>query len=381
MVFKAIVIDDEKQILKSLRRLFMDLDWECSFFSDGNDAIDFMKEEDINLIITDIMMPQIGGKKILEYVKNSHNEVMRLVITGYTDEDVFDLIREDLAHVLIFKPWDNDNLLYRLKELEETYIYLKENELYKDIININFLPMEKENKEEILKFLNEEKSIDELIEYVYDDLILSINIFKIANNIELDNKVGYLKKALKLLGIANMIRIIECMKVIDIPEFLKKINKYQLLLDKIFKSTYKIIFKEDIDKDIQDICLFLNISYLYYFKMNKVTSLEDAIINNDYFRKNHEKISYYILKWWGFSKEFCDMALYHHNPFGYKGNENISKTIHFINICNIMLLKEFKYEFYYNNDLDSSLEYLNLNDEHIKILERQIDILKGSVKI
>ncbi|WXR60590.1 response regulator [Peptostreptococcaceae bacterium AGR-M142] len=381
MDFKAIVIDDEKQILKSLRRLFIDLDWECYFFSDGNEAIEFMEEEDIDLLITDIMMPQIGGKKILEYVKNNHNQVIRLVITGYTDEDIFNLIREDLAQVLIFKPWNNENLLYRLKELEETYLYLKNNNLYQNIINMNFLPMKEKNKTKVLEYLSEEKSLEEVIDFIYDDLILSINIFKIANNIELDNKIGSLKKAVKILGIGNMTKIIECMNVIDLPKFLDTINNYQLFLHKLFISTYKDIFGEEINDNIKDVCLFLNISYLYYFKMKEAVSLDDAIINEEYFRENHERISYYILKWWGFSKEFCDIALYHHNPLNYKGEENISRIIHFINICNTMFLKQIEYEQYYKDNLESSIEYLNLNDEHIKILERQIDILKGSVKI
>lgn len=379
MDFKAIIIDDEKQILKSLRRLFIDLDWECYFFSDGYEAIEFMKEENIDLLITDIMMPQIGGKKILEYVKNNYNKVIRVVITGYTNEDIFNLIREDLAQILIFKPWNNDNLLYRLRELQETYKYLKDNKLYKDIININFLPMKIENKKRVLKYLKEERSLQQVIDFIYDDIILSINIFKIANNIELDNNIGSLKKAIKILGIGNMINLIDCMKVIETPDFLEKINKYQLLLHKLFKSTYKKIFKEELDEQIKDVCLFLNISYLYYFKIYKLNSLDEAIKKDDYLKKNHQKISYYILKWWGFSDKYCDIVLYHHSPSDYKGDINILKIIHFINICNLMLLKEYKYEISYNDDLESSLNYLDFKDDEIKILERQIDILKGSV--
>ena len=84
---KILFVDDEKRILKSLRRLFYNTDYNCFFASGGKEALKILKEYKINLIITDIRMPKMDGFELLKKVKKHYPKITRVALSGYTDKD------------------------------------------------------------------------------------------------------------------------------------------------------------------------------------------------------------------------------------------------------------------------------------------------------
>jgi len=79
--------------------------------AEGNEALAILKEEPVAVILTDQRMPGMSGDTLLRLVKRDHADVVRVVITAYSDiEPILSAINEGLVARYIVKPWDREEL-------------------------------------------------------------------------------------------------------------------------------------------------------------------------------------------------------------------------------------------------------------------------------
>jgi putative two-component system response regulator len=102
-------IDDEVNILKSIKRLFIDEDYMVLTTTQGEEGLEILKKEKVNVLITDQQMPGIKGIDIIKQARKISPQTVRIMITGYSDIDItISAINEGEIHRYIAKPWDND---------------------------------------------------------------------------------------------------------------------------------------------------------------------------------------------------------------------------------------------------------------------------------
>ncbi len=75
-------VDDEIPILKSLNRLFMDTDYEVFTAGSGKEALAILATEKIDMVITDMRMPEMDGCQLLQKVKELHPTSLRIILSG-----------------------------------------------------------------------------------------------------------------------------------------------------------------------------------------------------------------------------------------------------------------------------------------------------------
>lgn len=79
--------------------------------SDGAEALEILKAESIAVLLTDQRMPGMSGDELLRIVKRDHPDVVRVVITAYSDiEPILAAINEGLVARYIVKPWNREEL-------------------------------------------------------------------------------------------------------------------------------------------------------------------------------------------------------------------------------------------------------------------------------
>jgi len=138
---KILFVDDEEQILKSLRRIFFKSQYNCFFASSGKEALVYLKEYNMDLIISDIRMPVMNGFELLEKVKKHYPKVIRMALSGYSDRsDVITAIEKNLAKVYLYKPWDNRELRYIISSIFELEDNLEDQGLFELFNNLESLP-------------------------------------------------------------------------------------------------------------------------------------------------------------------------------------------------------------------------------------------------
>jgi len=141
-----VIVDDEEMVLTSLSAfLSLETDYQIKTFISAKKALEFIKKNDVGLVVSDYLMPEMDGIAFLAKVKEIKPQVPRIVLTGYADkENAIKAINDVGLFQYIEKPWDNEDILiiFRnglekqklVKRLEEK---IKEiNKAYGDLQNL-----------------------------------------------------------------------------------------------------------------------------------------------------------------------------------------------------------------------------------------------------
>ncbi len=107
-----VIVDDEEMVLASLRSfLALETDYEVLTFSSPLRALESIRESQIDLVISDYLMPEMTGIEFLLEVKKLQPYATRILLTGYADkENAIRAINEVNLYQYIEKPWSNDDL-------------------------------------------------------------------------------------------------------------------------------------------------------------------------------------------------------------------------------------------------------------------------------
>lgn len=114
---KIVVVDDEKMVTSAFKTLFKVEGYsDVHLFNVPKEAVDFLKENTPDLIISDFIMPEMNGLEFLTEAKKLYPEVSMILLTGYADkENAIKAINEIGLYKYIEKPWDNDDLIMNIK--------------------------------------------------------------------------------------------------------------------------------------------------------------------------------------------------------------------------------------------------------------------------
>ena len=127
-----IVIVDDEQMVTSAFKTLLKLEGfsNCTAFNNPCEAIEFLKENKPDLIISDFIMPEMNGLEFLSEAKKMYPDVSKILLTGYADkENAIRAINEIGLYKYIEKPWDNDDLIITIQNgIERSNLLDKLNE-------------------------------------------------------------------------------------------------------------------------------------------------------------------------------------------------------------------------------------------------------------
>lgn len=113
----VLCVDDEVNILKSMKRLLYKQDYQLLLADSGTKALELMAEHHVHLIISDMKMPLMSGAALLEQVASLYPETYRVLLTGYSDmESTIDAVNKGKIHRYLQKPWENQEVIDVIEE-------------------------------------------------------------------------------------------------------------------------------------------------------------------------------------------------------------------------------------------------------------------------
>jgi len=133
----VVLVDDEEMVLTSLRSILsLETDYNVVTFTSAGDALKYVNSSDVDLVVSDYLMPEMDGISFLSKVREVKPEIPRIILTGYADkENAIKAINEVGLFQYIEKPWDNEDLMIIIRNGIEKQKLLKE--LQKKIGEIN----------------------------------------------------------------------------------------------------------------------------------------------------------------------------------------------------------------------------------------------------
>lgn len=122
---KIVVVDDEKIVTSAFKTLLKVEGFsDAYFFNSPLEALEFLKTNKPDLVVSDFLMPEMNGLEFLSEVNKLYPEVSKILLTGYADkENAIKAINEIGLYRYIEKPWDNDDLIINIKNgIERSYL-------------------------------------------------------------------------------------------------------------------------------------------------------------------------------------------------------------------------------------------------------------------
>ncbi|KPG70434.1 response regulator transcription factor [Enterococcus sp. RIT-PI-f] len=119
-MYSFLLADDEPLIRKgTLKKIIgLDLAISCAFEAEnGQQAIDFLKKNTVDFIITDMDMPKIDGSHLLDYLKTNQPQIPIIVISGYQNFDYVQKAIQSKAINYILKPFSKKDLATSLNDV------------------------------------------------------------------------------------------------------------------------------------------------------------------------------------------------------------------------------------------------------------------------
>jgi response regulator RpfG family c-di-GMP phosphodiesterase len=125
---KILFVDDEKQMLTALNRVFRGKTYTVFMANSAQEALEILENETMDIIVSDMRMPEMDGATFLAKTVDLYPASRRILLTGYSDqESTVRAINEGQVHQYIMKPWDNDALKATIdSEIQEKILIAEE---------------------------------------------------------------------------------------------------------------------------------------------------------------------------------------------------------------------------------------------------------------
>ncbi|WP_018610023.1 HD domain-containing phosphohydrolase [Uliginosibacterium gangwonense] len=112
-----LLVDDEPNVLSSLRRLLRPQGYTTLTAPGGEAALDILGAQPVDLIISDMRMPGMSGAQLLTQVRERWPNVLRLLLTGHAEvSSAISAINEGGIYRYITKPWDDAELIKTIQQ-------------------------------------------------------------------------------------------------------------------------------------------------------------------------------------------------------------------------------------------------------------------------
>jgi len=156
----VLCVDDEINVLNALKRLFRKEGYRLLTTSSGADALKLLQDNPVHMIISDQRMPEMSGTELMAKVKENYPDVIRIILTGYTDVDtITESINQGHIYKFFLKPWNDQSLVLEIRQALEQYdlaqtnkalhqTVLEQNEMFRQI-NDNLETLVKERTLEV----------------------------------------------------------------------------------------------------------------------------------------------------------------------------------------------------------------------------------------
>ena len=107
-----LIVDDEEMVLTSLSTyLTLETEHDVATFTSAARALTYLAQNDVGIIISDFLMPEMDGITFLAKARELRPDVPRVILTGYADkENAIKAINQVALYQYVEKPWDNDEL-------------------------------------------------------------------------------------------------------------------------------------------------------------------------------------------------------------------------------------------------------------------------------
>ena len=356
--YTLLLVDDEKNILRSLRRLLHREDYQILLAQNGKEGLELLANNKVDLVMSDMRMPEMNGAVFLKKVHALYPNTIRLILTGYAErETVQRAFSEAEAHEMISKPWDDDELKKILRE-SLSQIDEQENQntgLHTIIDETDVLPSLPESYLTVQKALEQadDSSADSVAQVLVMDPPLAARILQIANSSFFGQrrKVETISRAIFILGLEMVRNLVLAISAI---QNLRPNNVAAIDMESFWQHSLScgaiarhISHKQGGKKDAQETAMLAGTLHdlgklilakyaeTRYRTVLRATDERQALlvdIERELMETDHALVGGYLAEWWKLPSSIAYAVRFHAEPAKAGRDQYLPHLIHLADI-------------------------------------------------
>lgn len=214
---KILFVDDETNLLAGLQRMLRGMrnEWQMAFASSGHEALEILRSDSFDVIVTDMRMPGMDGCQLLNEVKERYPNIVRIILSGHSDkEEVLKSIGP--VHQYLSKPCDAEVLKSTIARACAMRHLLENDSLIKIISRIESLPSLPSLYTDVIEAVNSPNgSLARVGEIISKDVGMSAKILQLVNSsfFGLPTHVSSPARAVAMLGLETVKALVLGVKI------------------------------------------------------------------------------------------------------------------------------------------------------------------------
>lgn len=198
-------VDDDPNILSGLKRMLRSMRKEFSlhFAESGKEALEVMKGDSFEVVVSDMRMPGMDGATLLTEIQEHYPYTIRIMLTGQADEESI-MRTVGVVHQFLAKPCDPDHLKAVLLRASGLHELISQTAVKKIISGIDTLPSIPEVYAKLRKAVADpEVTVSQVSGIIEEDMGMSAKVLQLVNSafFGLFQTVDSPARAVSLLGI------------------------------------------------------------------------------------------------------------------------------------------------------------------------------------
>lgn len=331
---RILFVSNEAHILKEVNTLFKGESYRLHLASSGGQTIEFMTRIPVDMVITDMRLPDIDGYQLLKKLKEKFPHAMRLIIANPNEEKmVLKAIEAGLARTYILKPWDKNYFKTIISKMFDIKELLESNDLISIMHLQDKLPTMPTLYTELCSAIESDANMEEVSRIIEKDQSTAARVLHIANTAFFGARTGNIKQATMYLGFSNLKNIVLSSvlfeqeesrfksKYINMELFWKHASHSNKLVNEIYAKLLGRRVKDvgasaGLLHDIGKILLVKNFPVEYTEVIDEVANKQESfeISEKKKFNVTHLEVGGFLLNWWVLPHPIVEAALFHHDP-------------------------------------------------------------------
>jgi len=394
-------IDEEQQVLNKVQGLLQSEDWDCHFVTSPSQALDFLQNNSVDLIVSEAKTTTIDGTQLVTEIRNLYPTIVRLFLTDLaTQDDIVKALAEGQVQQIIPK----SSMDQELKEIIRSAIrqstqQKKHSPEFQILINsIPLLPSLPESYSNVRScIIGDEVNIEKMADYISQDVAIASVLLHWANSALFGQRfqVDTIKKAIIVLGtdiVENLILSESVNRTIagKLPEIkgfdFGKFKKHSMATAVLAKLLLKSLLPTDfIEHDrafiaglLHDMgklaaASFFPAQFEKAIELAKKTRRPLPEAEMDIYGSQHAELGSFLAEWWALPPFIVQAIHWHHQPDSTPVHHDVVAATYVANLLS--------YQFHYGSNGDTHLRGISdkyrskfcLNEEANEILRAETD--------
>ena len=334
---RILFVDDDEHLLMGLRRMLRHqrAEWDMQFCQGGEEALRILAADPFDVIISDMRMPGMDGAELLTRVRAEHPEMVRIVLSGHTDQEMV-MRSVGPAHQYLCKPADSETIVSVIKRACNVRDMLTEQSLLALVSRMDTVPSLPDLYHQITREVSSpEGSIHSVGEIIRKDLGMTAKVLQIVNSsfFGLRRSVSDPAQAVGLLGmelVRSLVLSVHVFSEFDchrLPGFSPEalwshgmtvaVASRNIALAQVGKGTLaEDAFLAGMLHDIGKLLMAVNLPDQYgeVLRALQADQRPDWEIEHELIGHTHAQVGGYLVGLWGLPESVVNAIALHHQP-------------------------------------------------------------------